>query len=73
MCGYVPFAEDAEDPYEIYETIIKEEIKFPNYMKDAGAKHFMQQLLNKIPEIRLGGSYNALKGNAWFKNFDWVN
>jgi len=41
MCGYVPFAEDADDPYEIYETIIKEEIKFPNYMKDAGAKQFM--------------------------------
>jgi len=41
MCGYVPFAEEAEDPYEIYETIIKEEIKFPNYMKDAGARHFM--------------------------------
>ena len=38
MCGYVPFAEDADDPYEIYETIIKEDIKFPNYMKDAGAK-----------------------------------
>ena len=41
MCGYVPFAEDADDPYEIYETIIKEEIKFPNYMKDTGAKQFM--------------------------------
>ncbi len=23
MCGGVPFAEDAEDPYEIYEEIIK--------------------------------------------------
>jgi cGMP-dependent protein kinase 1 len=23
MCGGVPFAEDAEDPYEIYESIIK--------------------------------------------------
>lgn len=23
MCGFVPFGEDAEDPYEIYELIIK--------------------------------------------------
>jgi cGMP-dependent protein kinase len=23
MVGYVPFGEDAEDPYEIYEEIIK--------------------------------------------------
>ncbi|KAL4507522.1 hypothetical protein ABPG73_012210 [Tetrahymena malaccensis] len=71
MCGYVPFAEEAEDPYEIYEEIIKKEIQFPAYMKDAVAKQLMLQLLNKIPEIRLGGSYNALKQNAWFKNFDW--
>ncbi|EAR92057.2 CGMP-dependent kinase 9-1 (macronuclear) [Tetrahymena thermophila SB210] len=71
MCGYVPFAEEAEDPYEIYEEIIKKEIQFPAYMKDAVAKQLMLQLLNKIPEIRLGGSYNALKSNAWFKNFDW--
>ncbi|KAL4509200.1 hypothetical protein ABPG72_018131 [Tetrahymena utriculariae] len=71
MCGYVPFAEEAEDPYEIYEEIIKKEIQFPAYMKDAVGKQLMLQLLNKIPEIRLGGSYNALKSNAWFKNFDW--
>ena len=32
----------------------------------------MDQLLNKVPEIRLGGSYAALKANAWFENFDWV-
>lgn len=25
-----------------------------------------------MPEIRLGGSYAALKANAWFENFDWV-
>lgn len=72
MCGFVPFAEDADDPYEIYEEIIKKDIQFPAYMKDAGAKLFMAQLLNKIPEIRLGGSYNALKANQWFKAFDWV-
>lgn len=72
MCGFVPFAEDADDPYEIYEEIIKKDIQFPAYMKDAGAKSIMTQLLNKIPEIRLGGSFNALKANAWFKTFDWV-
>jgi cGMP-dependent protein kinase len=29
MCGYVPFGEDNEDPYDIYEKIIKEELKYP--------------------------------------------
>jgi len=29
-------------------------------------------LLNKTPEVRLGGSYAALKANAWFDGLDWV-
>lgn len=44
---------------------------FPNYLKDKKAMRLIQQLLHKVPEIRLGGSYGALKANAWFENFDW--
>ena len=29
-------------------------------------------MVNKVPEIRLGGSYAALKGNPWFDTLDWV-
>ena len=72
MCGMVPFGEEAEDPYEIYEEIIKKPLVYPNYMKDKNAKKLMEQLLNKIPEIRLGSSYAALKTHVWFANFDWV-
>jgi len=25
-----------------------------------------------VPEVRLSGSYAALKGNAWFDEIDWV-
>lgn len=42
MCGYVPFGEEAEDPYEIYEEIIKKEINFPNYLSDPMAKSLME-------------------------------
>lgn len=72
MCGMVPFGEEAEDPYEIYEEIIKKPLAYPNYVKDKNAKKLMEQLLNKIPEIRLGSSYAALKANVWFSTFDWV-
>jgi len=27
-------------------------------------------MVNKVPEIRLGGSYAALKGNPWFDTLD---
>lgn len=72
MCGMVPFGEEAEDPYEIYEEIIKKDITYPNYLKDKKAKKLMDQLLSRVPEVRLGGSYSSLKGNPWFENFDWV-
>ena len=36
------------------------------------AKKVILQLLNKTPEMRLGGSYAALKANKWFDKFDWV-
>ena len=72
MCGKVPFGEDEDDPYFIYQEIITKKIKYPSYMKDIGAKKLMDQLINKLPDIRLGGSFAALKANNWFKNFNWV-
>lgn len=68
----VPFGEDAEDPYDIYQQIITQPIKYPKYLKDLKAKTLMGQLLSKTPDARLGGSFAALKANPWFANFDWV-
>lgn len=41
MIGYVPFAEEADDPYEIYEDIIKKNLSFPSWLKDKYAKKLM--------------------------------
>jgi cGMP-dependent protein kinase len=71
MCGKVPFGEEAEDPYEIYKEILTSQVKYPSFVKDLKAKKLMDQLLSKVPEVRLGGSFAALKGNAWFDDFDW--
>ncbi|CAK84769.1 unnamed protein product (macronuclear) [Paramecium tetraurelia] len=71
MCGQVPYAEEAEDPYEIYEEIQKKQLSYPQFLKDRKAKKFMEQLLNKTPELRLGGSYASLKAHQWFDQFDW--
>ena len=72
MCGMVPFGEDADDPYIIYEEIITGQIKYPSYLKDKEAKRLIDQLVNKLPELRLSGSFAALKAHNWFKNFNWV-
>ncbi len=38
MAGAVPFAEDLEDPYEIYEEIMRTDLKYPSHMKDRKAR-----------------------------------
>lgn len=27
--------------------------------------------MSKSPEVRLGGSFGALKAHEWFEDFDW--
>ena len=42
LCGGVPYAEEAEDPYEIYEEIIKKNsVKYPPFLKDKKAKRLI--------------------------------
>lgn len=73
VCGYLPFGEEAEDPFEIYQIILKTSVIFPGFFKDKNSKKIIIQLLNKIPDARLGGgSFAALKANSWFDKFDWV-
>jgi cGMP-dependent protein kinase len=76
MCGLVPFGDDCEEPNEVYELIDKQKLAFPPYFdnipENKPAKSFIEQLLNRSPEARLGGSYAALKAHKWFEKFDWV-
>jgi len=42
-------------------------------MKNSQVNGFISLLLNKNPEIRLGGSYNNLKSHQFFSSVKWVN
>ena len=74
MCGMVPFGEEAEDPFSIYEEVIMGDLKFPSYHQDKKAQKLIRQLLNSTPEARHKGSYAQLKANKWFSadDFDFV-
>jgi cGMP-dependent protein kinase len=72
MGGFVPFGEDAEDPLQIYQEIIKNPLKFPKHMKDGNVNALIAMLLNKNAEARLGGSFAALKKHAAFAKIEWV-
>lgn len=72
MAGFVPFGEDADDPLQIYQEIIKNPLKFPKHMKDEKINSFITLLLNKNPEIRTGGSFTNLKKHPAFDRMSWV-
>ena len=50
LCGGVPFGEECEDPYAIYEKILEHKLKFPAFVgKNLIAKPIIQQMLSRSP------------------------
>ena len=68
LFGSVPFGSGLEDPYEIYSEIL--EMKIVIEAEDS-TKAFLEQLLSKFPEARLGSSHESIKKHEWFAGFDW--
>jgi hypothetical protein len=68
----VPFGENDSDSYAIYEKVLEGKITYPSYAKPSTeVQGFIEQLLNKNPALRSGGSFENLKKHAWLKNIDW--
>jgi cGMP-dependent protein kinase len=45
LCGGLPFGDQQQNPIEIYEDIIKAELRFPNFFEQQEAKEVIEQLL----------------------------
>ena len=73
ICGQVPFGEDEDDPYSIYERVLEHRLMFPQFLGSTfAARPIIEQLLNQNPAMRSGGSIDNLKANKWLKDVDWV-
>lgn len=73
VCGGVPFGEDEEDPYKIYEAILDMRLEYQSHIDQSTflAKGFIEQLMSKAPEVRSAGGVEMLKKHHWFEGFDW--
>lgn len=72
VCGGVPFGEDEEDPYVIYEKVIERKLIYPSFVDPRlPCKPIIEQFLSKNPAMRTGGSVNNLKAHPWFHGFNW--
>lgn len=70
ICGRVPFGSDVEDPLLIYKSIILDDLKFPEFIKDHQFKSLSQKLLSKIKLKRIT-NINLIKEHEFFSGFDW--
>lgn len=72
LFGLVPFGEDEEDAYGIYQKVQEHKLEFPAWTdKNSKAITIVTQLLSKNPAKRLGGSIENLKSHGWFSGFEW--
>jgi cGMP-dependent protein kinase len=72
MCGGVPFGEEDNDSYTIFEKILNGKVFYPPSATPAKEiQVFIEKLLSKNPALRIGGSYENLRSQAWIKDMDW--
>merc|ERR1712151_1321934 len=59
VCGCLPFADDLDDPTEVCQAVLKDELKFPSFYKDQLGKALMMGLLCRQKKRRLGAGMNG--------------
>ena len=70
VCGGVPFGEGAEDPMEVYKTVIHGVLRFPSFVKDKEFVDIVKKMLVKSPMARLN-NLTQIKAHPYFKNFSF--
>mmetsp|Transcript_134223 Transcript_134223/g.233219 ORF Transcript_134223/g.233219 Transcript_134223/m.233219 type:complete len:926 (+) Transcript_134223:259-3036(+) len=70
VCGYLPFADELEDPTEVCTAVLKDPFSFPSGYRDQHGRSLMTGLLSRNPKKRLGAGMNGfedIKGHEYFK------
>jgi cGMP-dependent protein kinase len=70
ICGGVPFGENFDDPMKIYNSIINDQLNFPNFCYDKEFMVLMKQMLEKNPMKRLS-KFEGITKHLWFNCFNW--
>jgi len=70
VCGFLPFADELDDPTEVCTAVLRDPLNFPTRYKDTHGKALMQGLLCRQPKKRLGASilgYEDVRNAEFFK------
>jgi len=69
VCGYLPFADDLDDPTEVCAAVLRAALTFPSRYRDKYGRELMQGLLTRHPKKRLGAGPDAYDGLRQHKFF----
>jgi len=61
VCGYLPFADDLDDPTEVCTAVLKDQLSFPSRYRDDNGRTLMQGLLCRQPKKRLGAGIDGFE------------
>lgn len=73
VCGYLPFADDLDDPTEVCTAVLKDSLAFPSGYKDLIGRQMLDTktgVLVRQPKKRLGAGisgYEDIKNHEYFK------
>jgi len=59
VCGFLPFADEMDDPTEVCAAVLKAALTFPPRYRDQAGRTLMQGLLCRQPKKRLGAGANG--------------
>jgi len=59
VCGYLPFADDLDNPTEVCQAVLKATLQFPSRYRDMPGKTLMTGMLRRQPRKRQGAGING--------------
>eukprot|EP00811_Abedinium_folium_P033877 NODE_6809_length_1636_cov_11.925116.p1 GENE.NODE_6809_length_1636_cov_11.925116~~NODE_6809_length_1636_cov_11.925116.p1 ORF type:complete len:278 (+),score=67.89 NODE_6809_length_1636_cov_11.925116:741-1574(+) len=69
VCGYLPFADEIDDPMGICSAVLKDTLKFPSHHRDRAGEALIRGLLCRPLKKRLGlgiNGYDDIKQHEFF-------
>lgn len=70
VCGYLPFADDLDEPTEVCTAVLRDPLSFPSGYKDKHGRELMQGMMCRQPKKRIGSGlngYDDIKNAQFFK------
>jgi cGMP-dependent protein kinase len=61
VCGYLPFADELDDPTEVCTAVLKHSLSFPSRYRDPHGRTLIQGVLCRQPKKRLGSGITGFE------------